>query len=746
MFAAPLFLWGLAAVSVPVIIHLMQSPRARVIDFPTIRFLKACQRRATRRTRLKNIILMLMRMALIALVALGMAKPQRQREQTQALPDAPLSMVIVLDNSYSMGYLDRGKSRFERAKEAAIALVETMKEGDEAAVVLANEGVEPLVREFTNDREKIKKAIRSAKLSFLGTNLDPAVREAVRLAGRAGAAAAKAKTEGPLSPELLRREAERQKRRRREIHILTDLQASGWTSLLKSNFLKTAETDATFFITNLGRKGSPNAFIESVSASGGGPERCAVAAKVRAVGAGEPGNFITLSVNGHTVAQETFSVRPGAPALVELSARLPGAGTYRCELTLQEDDLTADDHYYFTIKVGERSAVLVVDGDPSAIPTLSETFFLANALNPGGVVTTEGAAGYETQVITPAELASQKLDDYRTVVLCNVPHLDGSDLVRLENYLLEGGTVLIFLGDKVDATHYNSWRFLPLALTRIEGDPSKKRSFGFAELRGDHPLFKKRKLDVRSARFFLCYGSDRGTLKEKSRVVASFANGQPALVEGEYGKGKVLLFTSTCDLDWGNFPLRRVFLPFVHQLVGYLSSQDVQVASFRLGDEVKFQATASHYTSRIVVTDPSGRRIVLPQPRRVGGYAEAVFTDTKLPGMYLVDADSAFTNSGGFGVNLRVEESVLTMADPEKIKAAGPPGRIRFIEGPARRVVEEVKKTREPEKIWPLLFQLALLVFIIESLFGNYVSRAKRAEGARFPLFEVLKQRSPGVA
>ena len=745
MFGAPVFLWGIAAVSVPVIIHLMQSPRARVIDFPTVRFLKACQRRATRRTRLKNIILMLMRMALIALVALGMAKPQRQREQTQALPDAPLSMVVVIDNSYSMGYRDRGKSRLERAKEAAIALVETLKESDEAAVLLANEGVEPLVREFTNDREKLKKAIRSAELSFLGTNLDPAVREAVRLANRGGAAAAKAKTEGTVDPEVLRREAERQKRRRREIHILTDLQASAWTSVLKSNFLKTVETNATFFITNLGRKGSPNAFIESVSASGGGPDRCALTAKVRAVGAGEPGNYLTLNVNGRTVAQETFSVRPGAPAQVELAARLGGSGTYRCELLLQEDDLPADDHHYFTIEVGERAAVLVVDGDPSAIPTLSETFFLANALNPGGIVTSEGAAGFKTEVISPAELRSANLDDYRTVILCNVPHLDGSDLVRLENYLLEGGTALIFLGDKTDAAHYNSWRFMPLSLTRVEGDPGRKRSFGFAELRGDHPLFKRR-LDVRSARFFLCYGSDRGTLKDKSRVLASFANGQPALVEGEYGKGKVLLFTSTCDLDWNNFPLRRVFLPFVHQLVGYLSAQDVRVNAYRLGEEVKFQATASHYTARIVVTDPDGRRTLLPQPRRVGGYAEAVFADTSVPGLYQVDAPPAFTNSGGFGVNLRVEESVLTMADPEKLKAAAPPGRIRFLEGAARKVVEEVKKTREPEKIWPLLFQLALLVFIIESLFGNLVSRAKRAEGARFPLFEVLKQRTAGVA
>jgi|GEM_PF-1361876 len=747
----------LAALAIPVIIHMLQSPTARVIDFPSIRFLKACQKRATRRTRLKNIILMLMRMALIALVALGMGKCTRMKEQTDVLPDAPVSMIIALDNSYSMGYVDRGRSRFEAAREAAIGLIGTLKPGDEVAVLAFNEQIEPVLRDFTTDHERAKAALRETKLSVLGTNVDPALREALRLASKAGTAAAAEKgkesearttttTTTPTTTRTRTRdEDEKERRRRREIHILTDLQESGWDAVLKSNFLKTVEAKAAIFVTSFGRKGSPNAFIESASVAAAGPEQCTITAQVWAVGAGSPGNAVALSVNGKPVVQEACAVRPGAPTQVTLTTRLGPAGTYRCSLALQEDPLAVDDHHHFTVKVGERSRVLVVDGDPSAIGPMSETFYLGNALNPGGAVGDEGPAPVDARIISAAELPGTKLDDYRTVVLCNVAALDGADLVRLENFLREGGSLWVFLGPRVNPQHYNQWVFLPIALTQVVGDPTKARTFEFGEQREGHALFKT-KLDLRAARFWLCYGTDRGSIKQGAAVLQSFTNGQPALVEGAFGKGKVLVFTSACDAEWSNFPLRRAYLPWVHEVVYYVSGADVRASSFRLKEPVKFEALATHYKERIVVTDPAGRRSVLPPPQLKGGYAECVFEDTNLPGLYQVQADPAFSNSGGFGVNLDVRESIITMVEPAKIAAAAPTGLITFVEGPKRNVVEEVKKSREPEKAWPMLFKLALLIFVIESLFGNLISRAARAGAAKFPLFEVLRQRNPGVA
>ena len=753
------FLGGLAAMSVPVVIHLMQSPRARQIEFPSIRFLKAVQKKATRRSRLKNIILMLMRMALIALIACGMAKPWRQKEQTTILPDAPVSMVLVLDNSYSMGCRDKGTSRFDQARQAAVGLLGTLKPGDEAAVLLMNEVAEPCIRDFTTDLDRVKKALRQAELSVVGTNVDPALREAIRLANKAGTAAALATPDPPsrgrrspatageggkpLTKEEAKAAAEAEQRRRKEIHILTDLQASGWENVLKSNFLKTVATDARIFVTSFGRKGSPNAFIESATVTATGTGEATITAQVRASGAGSPGNIITLSINGRNVAQETFAVRQGQATSVPLVARFGDSGTFRCILSLQDDALALDDRYYFTVDVGERSSVLVVDGDPSAVAHLSESFYLRNALNPGGIHGDAGPTPIDARVITPAELPTAALDHLRCVVLCNVPALGGDSLVKIENFLRQGGGVWIFLGRNTAVENYNQWSFMPISLTRPHGDPSKQRTFTIGSQRGDHPLFK-RKIDLRSARFFVCLGSDSSTLKKDSAVLASFSNGQPALVEGRAGKGKVLLFTSTCDLAWNNLPLRRAFLPWIHQVFYYLSNQDTKAKAFRLREKVTFQALASQYKEVIAVTDPAGKRTVL-RPQVKGGYAEATFTATDQPGMYQVRADAAFSNSGGFGVNLDVKESELQMAAPDKIERAAATGLLTFVDGPKRSIVEEVKRTREGEEFWPLLFKLAVLLFMIESLFGNLISRAKRAKGARVPLFEVLRQRTPGI-
>jgi len=740
---ATAFLGGLAAMSVPVIIHMLQSPRARQIDFPSIRFLKMVQKKATRRTRLKNLLLMVMRMLLIALISLGMAQPSRQSEETNVLPDAPVSMVLVLDNSYSMGYRDRGRSRFEQAKDAAMGLLDTLKPGDEVAVLLMNETAESYIGDFTTDLERVKTALRAAELSVVGSNADPALREALRLANKAGTAAAQAKPTTEVDAEAAKALEDAEQRRRKEIHILTDLQALAWEPVLESGFLKNVATDARIFVTSFGRKGSPNAYIESADVSASGTGEATVTAMVRASGAGSPGNIVTLSINGRNVAQETFAVRPGQPTSVPMVARFGDSGTFRCELSLQEDSLSIDDRYCFTVDVGERSEVLIVDGDPSTVPHLSESFFVRMALNPGGAYGDEGPSVFSVRVITPAELPAADLGGLRSVILCNAGALGGDSLLKLENFLREGGSVWVFLGDRVSPENYNQWSFLPVHLTQPYGDPSKKRSFAFAGQRGDHPLFKN-DLDLRSARFFVCWGSDRGTLKKGANVLMDFANGQAALVEGQFGKGKVLLFTSTCDLAWNNFPLRRAFLPWVHQVVYYLSNQQTEAEAFRLRDKVTFQALSAEYRQVIAVTDPSGRRTVL-RPQVKGGYAEATFTATDEPGMYQVQADPAFSHSGGFGVNLDVAESVLDMASQEAIAKAAPTGLVTFVEGPKRSVVEEVKKTREGEKWWPLLFKLALVVFIVESLFGNLISRAKRPEGAKVPLFEVLRQRQPGI-
>ncbi len=349
----------------------------------------------------------------------------------------------------------------------------------------------------------------------------------------------------------------------------------------------------------------------------------------------------------------------------------------------------------------------------------------------------------DARVIPAADLPGTKLDRFSCVVLCNVGHLDGSDLLKIENFLRKGGGVLIFLGNKVNAEHYNKWTFLPVSLTEPMGDPTKERSFGIGKTQEGHNIFP-RDIDLRSARFFLAFGCDSRTLRDGGTVLASFTNGQPAVVEGKFDKGKILLVTSTCDIEWNNLPLRRAFLPWLYRTIYYLSGRETKGKAFRLNEEVVFQALAAQYRKTITVKDPEGIETVL-RPRVRAGYAEAEYAGTSLPGLYEVDADSAFTNSGGFAVNVDTAESMIDLASAEEIAAASPTGVVEFVESPQRGVVEQVARAREGKRLWPFLFKLAALVFVLESAVANFMSRTRGDGESKAPLFDMLRQRTPGI-
>ena len=737
------FLAGLGALSVPIIIHMMQSPRARQVDFPTIRFLRACQKHATRRTRIKNLLLLLLRMAIIALIVFGMAQPSCIKEESEFLPDAPVSMVIVVDNSYSMGYEDRGKSRFKQAKDAAVALVDTLKPGDEVAVLLMNETSEPCVRQLTTDFDRVKEAIAKAQLSLLGTDVEPAMKEALLIVGQAGSVADASKDGARGGGD-----DEDKPRRRKEIHLLTDLQAHSWDTLRRSGHLKGVDTEATIKVARFAEDDSPNYYISKAELEPVGPGKAIVVATVNAAGAVPPGCSVTLVVDGEPT--QTAEVSAAASEKVQLAADFPESRTYQCELRLKKDDLAIDDSYYFTVTVAERSKVVVVDGDPSAVGSLAETYYLARALNPGLHTGRKLDLAIEAEVVPASGLGNRTLRGLRCVFLCNVGRLDGRDQLQLERLLREGGSVAIFCGSKTTPEEYNRWKFMPIALLPERlGDPTRKAAFTLRQWGGEEELFDK-ELNLLGARFFMCQNSDRETLKKGGKILASFSNDAPALIEGRFeDRGKVLLFTSTCDLEWNNLALRPEYPPLLHEMIRYLSSRDATLAAFRHKEKVTFDGDESQSGQPIVVKPPppnENKESILHATRIQPGLIQAAYEQTDCPGLYKVETRGEFTNKEGFGVNLDVaKESNTLAASPAAVKGLARQDLIEVVSRPARSVVEEVRDTEEVTDYWLLLFKLAVLVFVIESLFGNLVSRVRKAGGIKMPLFEVLRQRNPGI-
>src|SRR5258708_10175196 len=129
MFLSPLFLLAAAlGASVPLMLHLMQNRRKVQLPFPTLRFLKLAEKHSSRRIRLENFLLWLLRTLIMALLGLAFAMPMIRSSGLGWLGEAPRDVAIVLDASYSMGYHTGRGSVWEKGLEAATAIVEGLSD------------------------------------------------------------------------------------------------------------------------------------------------------------------------------------------------------------------------------------------------------------------------------------------------------------------------------------------------------------------------------------------------------------------------------------------------------------------------------------------------------------------------------------------------------------------------------------------------------------------------------------------
>jgi hypothetical protein len=205
-FLNPIMLAGLAAVAVPIIIHLLNRRKFRKVVWAAMRFLQNAVEQNQRRLRIEDMILLALRCLLLALLALALARPAILSNATGMFGQSKVTGVIILDNSLSMGMSDGTSTRFEKARRAAEGALDSMPMGSATAVLFANDIVQGAIPEPTFDLNLVRKALREAPLTDRSTDVFPALQKAITT----------------LKDRLAIR---------REIYLITDGEASGWRQL-----------------------------------------------------------------------------------------------------------------------------------------------------------------------------------------------------------------------------------------------------------------------------------------------------------------------------------------------------------------------------------------------------------------------------------------------------------------------------------------------------------------------------------
>jgi hypothetical protein len=741
------YLIGLLAALIPLIIHLSRSRRTKKIRFSTTRFFTDQFLRSYRMSRLREILLLVCRMALFALFAMALAQPfwNPKEKPGAASTTGSRSVVLVLDNSGSMGYDDGGQTLFERARGTARNMLDTLKSGDTAGIVLAarrdpDSGPEVLVPP-TGQTADVRQALNRVQLAVAGTNLTEAIARAEVLAAASTADS-------------------------REVWVFSDLQDSGWEMQTA-----TAPSDPSrvgFVFVSVRPQKASNRAVTAIQFAAARP-MVGVPFRFRPLisfaGDDAAEAHVRLYVDGELVSERTVEKLPGGRwAMPSFHHTFKKGGWHHGSIEVDDPNLPQDNKRYFALEVLEGVKVLAVNGAPSQVAHLDELFFLRLAL-------TAAPEGQEPPVqveaVAPQAVATAELDKYRVVVLANVESLPEAAVEKLENFVAGGGSLLVTLGDRVNAGFYNETfagatrRFgglLPGKLREVVGNAADGKDVSFiGKVDFRHPALAPFQ-EIRSGTLI---GSGAVGLKAYWRVEAPGESvfmwagdeeNSPLLCEKSFGKGRVVLFTSTCDRDWTNFPIRPVFLPWIHQVVAYLAQDAAgQQAFHETGGLVRLNLRDVDPAKPPLVKKPNGGVTTLE--RGAEGSGAFLFNETEEPGVYMV-MTAEQKKIAEFAVNLDSYESDLTYLDD--VLAADVTGseRAKAVEDGLKDLLKRpvVTFVADPAKaadvgagagrgrgLWDWFLVVVLLIGLFEPWLANRISvrlygKPRVAPGVAMPL------------
>lgn len=547
-FASSAWLWALAAVAVPIGIHLLMRDRIQRVDFPTLRFFAKGAKTVLRKRRVDEALLLALRALLIVLVVLAFARPGAARP-AEAAGTVAHARVIVLDGSGSM--------RPHAAWLAATAQrrLDEMAAGDAVAVVAIADGVRALAEPAT-DPARAKAAIAAFAPGHGGTDLAAALRKADELLGTVQA-------------------------RERSIVLLTDLQRSGWSSF-RGDWKLAAGT--ALAIDHPDAPAPAGVVITDADAPGNialdGVPRAVSLRLANQAATPAAGVAVTFSLDGAEVEKRSLDLPAGGSGTVRFRRTFDKPGEHRGEIVVAAEGDEEARRHRFVVRVMERVPVALV-ADRAVQAGAEPAFFAKLALAPdeqSPFAVVDVAAGGDGKALAQARVA----------LVADAGEPAPAVRLALQDMLKRGGGVLFMPGVRSDPEAFRR-AFADLAPCRplriLSENPELPQAI--ASIDFAHPAFdlfaRPHWGDLAAPRFVRYWevGDVQG-----AAVPLRLANGRPLLVERQVGAGIAMLLASGPDPAWNDLPQQAIFLPILHQAIRHLAVRGLPPATIAVGDRL----------------------------------------------------------------------------------------------------------------------------------------------------------------
>jgi len=663
-FLAPWFLAGVAAVGLPIWIHLLKRHKTDPRLFPSLMFFEKREMSSVKHRRLEHILLFALRALMLILLALLFANPFIKRDP--AAIGGKKVLVIAVDHSFSM----RAADHLSKAKDEALSLIAGLKPGDQAQVIALGGQVQALTQ-ILSDPGELRVAVQSIQPGDSRASFGELARYIRTLSES---------THLPL-----------------EVHLASDLQKTA----LPPGFADLRLDASTTLVFHQIGKPATNVAVENVVAPARifDPKKVRVQATITSFAAPDESveksqKNVSLVLNNKVLQTKTVEVPAGGRAQVEFLALDAPYGFSKGEVRVDgADTLPADDRFYFAVERTDPRKVLFVDDGRHPRAQL----YYRAALD------SSGDSAFQMEVVRPDVAGNQQLSHYAFVVLDDIGTVSSTLEDALKKYVNAGGSVLIALGPASAAQPK-----VPLVDETIEAAAYAGREgdrfLNVSEIDAGHPAMRS----VERFSGVKFYQAIHVT-PAKSRVLARLNDQTPLVLERQMGEGKVLVFTSTFDNVTNDLPLHASWVPFVERSAAYLAGSGAEQPVNLVVDSYVELRAADSKSAAAEVLDPDGKRLLsLEEATTAKNFAvnkEGFFELKTASGRHTLLAVHADRRESDLAV-IPDETLALWRATGSDQTAAGASG-------------PENERDKKPWPLWPWLLLLLLVVAMAESLVAD---------------------------
>ena len=692
-FLNPAVLFGLLAASIPVLIHLFNLRKLKKIEFSTLAFLKELQKNRIRKIKLKQWLLLALRVLIILLLVLAFARPTLEGVAIGGTTSAAkTTAVFILDDTFSMSVVDAKGSYFNQAKESIKKLMKNLQDGDEAALILVSGKNKGDTKPSTNLTDFVKK-VNSTEPAYSSGYLHNAIVKAAEILAES-------------------------KNFNKEIYIFSDFQKSKISkegSL--SDLSKLLDEKTKVYSFDYSGKEIYNIGIDDIKVETQIFEKnkpVVFNVTVTNYSSTRVNNLVvSLFVNDERTAQQSVSLQPGASSVLTMESLLKRSGYNNVFVEIEDDEIMQDNRRYTTVFIPDKIPLVIFYNDETDIKFIE--LALASSGNNEIFNITEKSL---------QQLLSINLNQYDVVFVV------GSEITdprRLKQYVENGGGLFLFPGSKTTSEDFQKTLnvfSLPIVQGSFGEAGKNDNSVNFDKVEFNHPLFSnlfneqtKKKIESPDI-----YHNLRIDPQGKGINIITLMNGSSFLSEYKFGSGKILVLNTSPVLSWSDLPVKGIFSPLINKSVFYLASKNKEEERYFAGDVVNLNL-ANKSVGGIKIEKPGkSEEFISPEDISQSGFLS--YSNTDVTGVYKILSSNKVIN--GFSINHDPLESVTTSINNKEfekylssIDFKGKYFSINKDENPAQVVLQ----ARFGSELWKVFIFAAIIIALIEMLVARNMKK-----------------------